>query len=310
MIQFYLNNIQSIKEHQFNFEDTGIIQFKGNNSNGKSILVKVLRAVVLQQLARDEKRLPLINDNCEMGKFAVAYNGQVLMVILHRDINRTCYMLKRKNGEQITRHVRDGGIDKLLQEFGFCIFGKNDICLQFCETYGLMPFINTPESIDSQIVNSVTTDETSEHFLEAYQQTYKEAQRQYKSYQAELSTVEARLAGIQIHDTHDYKELITIAERLLKIHEYMKPIEKLALHEKPEPVVRMMPLSNLPLLHKPEDLVKMSFMKKLSGQMPPLHVSISARLKSLDSLLEKIAVIDAGKCPTCGQRLESCNHDR
>lgn len=283
MIQVYLKNIQSIKEYTFRFPDSGIVQFRGDNNNGKSILTKVISRCVLQKIQYDDKRLPLINDGEESALFSMLYNERTLVVQLHKDVNKTFYGLIRANGDKVVRHIREGGITELLREFGFVVFSNNLICLQICETFGLMPFINTPDTLNGEIVNSVTTDVPSEKFIENYALTWKEAKRRVTLYKNEISQLQAKLDSTYTYDLSSYHSLIQRSKEVQEKHAYLKRCQPITL--KPFPVLefrlkKMAPLKQLPII---------TYLEK----MKPLY--------SLDSIIVDLKKIRDGKCPTCGR---------
>ena len=53
-------NIQSHTRTVFEFPQVGIVRFYGNNSNGKSVLVKVLNDVVSNAITRPSNRRSII----------------------------------------------------------------------------------------------------------------------------------------------------------------------------------------------------------------------------------------------------------
>lgn len=290
MIEIYLENVQSIDKYMFEFPERGIVQFRGNNSNGKSILGKAISRIVFQQLLHDDKRLPLIQDGKQSALVTMRYNNRGLVVKIDRDVNSSFYGLIRENGEKVRRGLRDGGIDALLREFGFVVYGKNLICLQVCETFGLMPFINTPDVLNGEIVNSVTTDIASEQFIESYNVTFKEAKQRMTAYNREIDACQAAIDSHKIKDITGYRELIDKASVVLLKHEYLQHVDHITLEPFPKMEFN---------LRKVAPLGKLPIVKQL------LHVN---KLYSLDKTLLELSKIKNGTCPMCGRPLLEGGH--
>lgn len=285
MIEIYLENIQSIDKYLFQFPERGIVQFRGNNSNGKSILGKAISRIVFQHLIHDDKRLPLIQDGQQSALVTMKYNNRGLVVKIDKDVNNSFYGLIRENGEKVRRGLREGGIDALLREFGFVVYGKNLICLQVCETFGLMPFINTPDVLNGEIVNSVTTDIPSEQFLECYDLTFKEAKQRMNAYNREIDACQASIDNHKIKDVSGYRELIDRASVVLARHEYLQHVDRITL----EPFPKMeFNLKRVPELEK----------IPIVTQLPAVN-----NLFSLDKQIVEMRKIKEGKCPMCGKPL-------
>lgn len=293
MIQIYLKNIQTIDEFLFKFPEKGVVQFTGNNSNGKSILGKAVSRVVLQMLVHDDKRLPLIQDGKDSALVNMAYNKRGLIVNIDKDANKTYYGLIRENGEKVIRHLREGGITEILREFGFVVYGKNLVCLQICETFGLMPFINTPDTINGEIVNSVTTDIPSEQFLENYKITFKEAKALMNNYKREITSCETALSMREPKDVSGLKELIERSKVVQEKATYLKRAEHIILEPFPK--------------------LEFHYKKAEKLDMLPLitRYTKSPKLFNLDKYFVDMRKIREGRCPTCGKpMLSNCSHDK
>lgn len=287
MIQIYVKNVQAIDEYTFKFPDHGIVQFRGNNSNGKSILGKIISRAVLQMLAYDDKRLPLIQDSKDSAILSISCNGRGLVVNIDKDVNKTFYGLIRENGEKVIRHIREGGITEILREFGFVVYGKNLVCLQICETFGLMPFVNTPDVLNGEIVNSVTTDRPSEQFLENYQITFKEAKSRLNTYKHNEEVCDSAIASKHLRDVTGYAELIAHAKNVRSKHSYLIHIPEITIQPFPKMEFSIRKVNKLEKIQIPLQLFKVN------------------SLYSLDKQIVDMEKIKRGKCPTCGQPLLS-----
>lgn len=285
MIAFRIKNIQSIVEAQWDFEEEhGLVQFLGNNSNGKSILGKVISAVVFQQLTDDEERLPLIRDGEIEGSFSMQWGEKVLGVIIHKDVNRTLYIYKEDNQDPIKRMAKQGGIDQLIRKMGFLVYGKNEVCLQICETYGPMPFINTRKLLNGEIVNACCTDVSSENFIKNYQETFKEAKRMMNQYKNDITKNEAI---IESTGYKNYNGLPAIVKELRALYNRGRYMPYVVLEELIAPTCVRTDLDYVSLI----DL------------HVPLCLETSEGINNMLNTVLKIQDIYKGKCPACGRRL-------
>lgn len=291
MLQIYLENVQTIDQFLFKFPDRGIVQFRGNNSNGKSILFKAVSRIVLQMLQYDDKRLPLIQDGKHNATVSFVYNNKALVVAINEDVNKTVYTLVRQDGEKVHRRVREGGISEMLREFGFVVYGKNLVCLQICETFGLMPFVNTPDTLNGEIVNSVTTDIPSEQFIDNYKLTFKEAKSRVQLYKREIATCQATIDNRKIKDVTGYAELIARSKEVQKRNTYLKRVEQITLE----------PFPKLEFVIKP--------IPKL-GRIPIVQrMNTVNKLYNLDQQIVDMKKIKNGKCPMCGRPFLEGGHN-
>lgn len=291
MIQIFLENVQTIDKYMFEFPERGIVQFRGNNSNGKSILGKAISRIVLQLLIYDDKRLPLIQDGKQSATVSMRYNNKGLVVNIDKDVNKCFYGLIRENGEKVRRGLREGGISDMIREFGFVVYGKNLVCLQFCETFGLMPFVNTPDELNGEIVNSVTTDIPSERFLENYNITFKEAKARLNAYNREIDTCQATIDSHKIKDVSGYSELIARAKDVMAKRSYLKPAFHVTLEPFPKMEFKIKKVSRLDKIEMPVHLVKIN------------------HLFSLDKNIVEMKKVKEGKCPLCGKPLLEGGHN-
>ena len=74
-----LRNIQSFKEAKYEFPETGLVQIIGDNSNGKSILMKAILSVVTLKILTDEDRQALIRDTESIADILIGYKGKGLL---------------------------------------------------------------------------------------------------------------------------------------------------------------------------------------------------------------------------------------
>lgn len=304
-ITVILKNIQSIKYCKYEFPETGLVTIVGGNSNGKSILIKALESVSKLKIKNDECRKALIKRGEEVGTIFILHNNVALNVELSKDRGACSVTLQRANGEKVRRTFRDGGIEELLYEFGFRVYSNNQICLQIYETFGLMPFVNTSDMINGEIVEAVTEDSVAKEFLEAFKEhTYKNAKTMLKTIDDKIVTWESVLKNLVVYDYKKYEEM---AVRLEDINAVLQSIDVIELEElKLPPRVKFIDIDKFELekLHIPPNV------NFIDIEPPVLHeISITRTLpfmiefEDLGTELENMNTILNGVCPTCGKPL-------
>ena len=90
-------NIQSHTRTILEFPQVGIVRFYGNNSNGKSVLVKVLNDVVSNSITRPSNRRSIIRRGHEYGELLMTrYDGTTLFFYdeLHMSVDLIDYLIE------------------------------------------------------------------------------------------------------------------------------------------------------------------------------------------------------------------------
>ena len=299
-----LKNMQSIEHAIYKLPETGIVQIKGGNSNGKSILFKAIGAVVTLSMMDTPKRKALIRRGQDSGEILIDHNGKALYVLLHQDRNKCLVMLKKDGEEEVVRTFRDGGIEELIRAFGFSCYSKNSICLQLYETFGPMPFVNTKDTENGEIVESVTEDAVAKRFMEAYKNfTHPKALEQVKSLNKQIDQLERTKQAIVMYDWRKYHEFHTKMKEYYNVMKFAMLLELPRVNVPPEvpnvePLSLQIPKVNvLPRVEftevKPIRLVK----PKVVYEPEFIHIeSVSKLVGDMEQLLN-------GYCPTCGRQL-------
>lgn len=303
-----LKNIQSFKEVTYDFPETGLVQITGGNSNGKSILGKVLKVVATLKFVDQAERDSLIRDGENEGYIILEYKGKILVVYLHSERNQCFVRLIRANGEKITRTIREGGINQLIEEFGFRVYGKNSVVLQLHDTFGIIPFVNTSNSLNYEIVDAVITDTIAQQFLTNFKEiTFKEAKLLIDSYHQKIEGITKAVSTLVLYDHIAYQQLY---DEMCKIYSIVKYARLLELDKIPlPPRVQIISLSILMLEKIP------IFPKITTVQLPQLKLEKIIFIKSypiLDSIgdltevFHRIDELKHGRCPVCGKSFVEC----
>lgn len=281
-----LKNIQSIKNGQYQFPDAGLVQILGANSNGKSILIKIISAIATLKIKDNDERRALINDACDEGSVTIQYKGKILIVKLHEDRNKCLVALFRNKEDKVIRTFRDGGIEELLEEFGFRVYNKNSLCLQVFETFGQMPFVNTSNSVNYEIVEAVTTDTVAQNFLTNFKEiTHKKARERLKQLDIKIETLKQTRSSLAMFDHVAYAD---ISKRMKDIYDVLKWLEPIHIEK-----LNILPKVEL-IDIAPPTLTRIKFI----SPMP-----VIGKITNFTEVLKEMKSIRDGKCPTCGKSL-------
>lgn len=288
-----LLNIQSIKSVEYDLTEKGITQITGENSNGKSILIKAMSFVANTHIKDKDERETIIKDDCPSGAIIMERQGMTLEVVVARIRENCYYKLKRATGEVITRTIREGGLEKLADEFGWTSF-DGGVSLQIFETFGIMPFVNNRMSSDYEIVDYIITDKVASNFLENYEKvTYPAFKKFVSDLKHNIEVFQRNLDGITIYDIEKYENMLN------RLKAFQRNINHLITYEP----------TRLPIT-KAFKYVNVNPIKV--NRLPIYKIAPSTpKVNSLLSFISDLHTTMNGMCPTCGTKLkdrEVCNH--
>lgn len=277
-----LQNIQSILNATYDLSEVGITQVVGENSNGKSILVKAMSFVANTLIKDQDQRDALITDGYNAGKIIMSRNNMKLSVTITRERENCRYELLRASGEVITRTIREGGLEILADEFGWITFDGN-ICLQIFETFGIMPFVNNRQSGDYEIMDYIITDKLANNFVENYEKVTHPTFKEYvKGLKEKLEVARRQLSGITYYDIDAYQDM------QYKLRKYQQNIQHL----------KVINLERLPITKAfnyidVEEYIPTRLPIYTIIEEAPTMVSLLKDIKEFNEAYE-------GVCPTCG----------
>lgn len=292
MLRIDLINVQAISEAHFEFQDNSITEFVGNNSNGKSIVAKVIEYLTKGDLTHSDVREAIMKDGCEQSVVLFTYGYKQLGVILKAEL-RDCLIMYvpdiRKEKEPNGRFLRPlgdaDGTAIFLKQFGFRTYAKGDICLQLAPTFGAIPFVTTSGAINSDIVNDITVDRVADEFLTSFSTiTFPTFKNRIKKLKAEQDHLMQVIENMESYDWRRYDEL---ANRMSELYQCLAGYEYIE--------VKDIPIPNLDIIDVPYcqvvDIPIVTFY-----EYPPV-------VESCENELSDYIQIVNGVCPTCGKPL-------
>lgn len=289
MFKIDLQNIQAIGNAHIVVENNTIVEFVGDNSNGKSVISKVIENLVSGDIAHEDVRRTLIKDNTEQGVVIFTYNEKQLGLILKPAVKESLIMYKPNIIDDpenaIFRAINDAdGLNAIVREFGFRAYANGDICLQLHPTWGAIPFITTSGATNNSIVEDITRDKIADNFLSSFQTiTFPVFKEKIARLQKEHDSAKVVLDNMESYDWRAYD---AIYEELSEVYQQIKDYEYCYIDDIPVPDLSVVPVSNIQI----PDIPIIQFYDLCSRIPYP---------KSLDDYLKVLS----GVCPTCGRPL-------
>ena len=281
------SNVQAIGSGRLIWDDKTIIAFIGDNSNGKSVLAKVIKAMTSGDLADKEVRESLIKDGTDCASFLIQHDTKQLALIIKREARESCVIYvpdTNKKNENIIRAITDGGWQELVYEFGFRTYAKGNICLQLRETFGDIPLITTSGSVNDEILKDISSDRFAEQFINNYETiTFPLFKARLKQKQQEKDAVLACISGLHAYDFILYDSLY---RRMKEVYDAIKDYTYFVLSDIPiPPDVDIIPINVFKLAEIPI----------------PYTAPIFEGLNNITDAITEYNTIMDGQCPTCGK---------
>lgn len=279
-----IENIRSIKELEIEMPDVGVVQFIGDNSHGKSILIYALTKLTSKTILDAEVRTKYLIRRGETDGYLsmIRTDGYTINFRINEERDKTICQLKRPDGTKITRSLREGGWNSLFDEFGFMIFDNGDTTIQFHNTFGTMPFINTSPKLNYTIVESISLDSMAKQFVDTYKDvTHKSAKSLLETVDIKIDESKKALKAVK---PYDYVPYNNIKVELEKCERKLLGLSKLEIERIDiPPMVSILDL-------KMEKLPLIPIVKPL----PVLE-----EIDSLSSIITTLDTLAKGVCPTC-----------
>ena len=174
-MRFILHNCQGIADATIEVPRNSLVEFIGENSNGKSTISRYIEHIVKGDLHLEEERHPLIRDHYDHSEFGIeSDDGALLAVILFRELAKS-YMIylpdKENKNNGISRSISDrDACKKLVHRFGFRSYSNGEICLNIGPTYGPIPLVTTGSKTNFEILDDFTKDVVAEEFIKGYKE--------------------------------------------------------------------------------------------------------------------------------------------
>lgn len=289
MIKIDVYDIQVIGSASIELPENSIIEFTGDNSNGKSVITKLLTMLLNGDIRNESVRRALIKDGKERGVFLMTHNKEQLGVVITPHIGGSIVMYNSDCGNQETMIVRQlndiKGCEALIHKFGFRCYNNGEVCLQIHPTWGPIPFITTSGQTNYEIVEDITVDKIADEFLKTFKDiTFPSFKNSIKRLKNEKENITTILDNMESYDWRAYEE---ISQKIKPIYSALSKCDFIEIENIPIPNLNIVPVNKIEINNIPI----------VTGyDYAPTILTIG---KELDDYLE----IVNGICPTCGKPL-------
>lgn len=279
-----MENLQAIKRAEMDLGETGIVQFTGNNSNGKSILCKVLQYWTNGGIKNKATRNVLIRDGEETGVLTMMHNKKSLILVIAMENKDTSVTYLDGDDEPITRSISDTGWENLIEKFGFRTYANGEVCLQISPTYGPIPFVTTSPATNGEIKNTICSDKIADSFIEAVDTyTWPALRLRKKELEGLIEGTEIVLNAVKNDVWRKIEPLLDDMEAYFKILANCKE------------------LNLRPIIVPPfDDIVPLPSLNITNIKMQYIYPSLN--INPIGNTLQDYVTALNGVCPTCGRK--------
>lgn len=281
-------NIQSHTRTLLEFPQTGIVRFFGNNSNGKSVFVKVLSDVVSNAIARPNNRRSIIRRGHDHGELLLTrYDGTSLLIHIALEAASTYAELTRPDNPPVRRYLADKSIPLLVREFGWHYDSDHRTSINIHQDVDGFLFVDTPKSTNFDLLNSARSDQYAEASAESITKLMKASKQQRSEIAHAFQVAQATYAALQYWDEEEEQRMLDTCSYLAR------NIEALSISPMPE----LQPVPKVRILPMMPPMPELKYPKMLPVFVEPLP--------DLTGMLVELQSIASGICPTCKRKLIS-----
>lgn len=279
----HTRGIQSHDDVLIELPETGLVVFSGDNSNGKSVIRKVLEDTIAYNINKAKVRKSLISkDRSEGSLEIIKYDGSSLYVNINLEASQTWVRLTRANGEIVTRYLADKSIPDLVREFGFHYNNTRDISLNICDSDDSILFFRTSHATNGDILVSALTDTEAQTRYDVLYEQYQEALSNRRQFLDNLQIAQAAKEALVLYNIEEEQELHDACARAASLlSRFYWP----NLKEVPEMI--FLPTINVRTL-------------RLQGYTELPHIPIlRMNIRDMSAVSRDLIHIEKGVCPTC-----------
>lgn len=265
--------------------------FAGENSNGKSVIVRCTRDIVMDNIKKPKVRAELINRQATFGEITYVRGDDVVLTVHLDRAAANTYVSLRRVGEDtpIVRYLADKNYMELVREFGWHVSSDIGISLNIAEGDDALLFYKTTNKLNCAVLQSATTDPVADQVIETFQTVLTDARRLKDTSATSIRTLEAALRELKVYDVD------ALRTRREKLDYYKRNLQAIYIPTIPE--IKAVPNVKLARVHVPR-MPKISYPKiyNIKCSIPDIR-DIAADIKSLRER----------KCPMCGRGFDNCD---
>lgn len=283
--------IQSHREITVELPEKGLIGFYGDNSNGKSVIVRVTEDIIKNNITKPKCRLSLVNRDSGLGYGEVEYeryDGMILRVHIHKEAAQTWFELKRPGSEDLNRaYLSSKLLPTYVEEFGFHYLPSRDMTLNICDGDDSVLFFNTPHKLNFEVLDSALNDVTAQRSLDSMTKVLKSAQSTKQTMSQQLEICNTAISGIKLWDI---EQETRVRDKLTYL---LKNLENIYIPH----LVELPKLPDIQFINlKRPQLSDLKFPEIIDIHKP--------QLMDVTELARELESIRNGVCPTCGHHFK------
>lgn len=285
--QIRTTNIQSHKSVTIDLPEKGFVRLDGPNSAGKSVVVKIIKGLMNNDIAKPSVRSSWISKKCSFGEAVYVRSDDVVLTIhITIDASTTWVSLQYPGKEPIVRYLADKNYREFATEFGFHWDEKREFSINIGEGDDAILFYKTSKLTNGAAVSLALTDAQAEMAVENIETTLKEARDMRERSQTAATVISNTLNQIQEYDT------ATLGNLLDKMEDCFNILSSIYVPTIPD--IEAVPNVRSLSIHTP----------KIPAIVEPRIIDTRAMIiqfPDIKGLVDEIETLKAGTCPTCGR---------
>ena len=208
-MKILMHNCQGITDGVITLPPNSLVEFVGDNSNGKSTVSRYIEHMNKGDLHLAAIREPLIKDGCQSSQFVMVSDvGSQLVLVLYRESGKSYLVfIPDENNPTVgvSRPISDAdGCKKILHKFGFRSYANGDICLNLAPTFGGIPLVTTAGKTNFEIIDDFSKDAVADEFLKGYKEITRPIFNQkIKAYTSRKQELE-RLVAVNLYPDWEF----------------------------------------------------------------------------------------------------------
>ena len=283
LIEMY--NCQAIQSATIDIPPNSIVEFTGDNSNGKSTLSRLLEHITLCDLHLAAHRNPLIMDGEERAVVRITNDrGNIIVLVLYRENGKSqlAYFSDKDSQPYIAMLSDRDACRKIVEKFGFRTYSNGEVCLNLAPTFGAIPLVTTSSKTNFEIIRDFSSDRIADEFLSAYKQYTR------PTFNARLNMLKARRDSLEsLVESEPYPNWEFCGEFAERVKDLTEGLRRCVILT-PIDYARPLPYIDVHM--------------ELIGYKRPC-VNVYSELADMVTPLKEVISYNNKKCPTCGRNL-------
>ena len=277
-------NIQNHAEVVVDLPEKGLVVFTGDNSNGKSVIVRTTRAILLGEITKPRKRASLVNRDAMFGEIIYLRGDDVkLTVRIAREAANTFVKYEEPGSEPIVRALADKNWRELVTRFGWHYDEDCNLTLNVAEEEDSLLFYKTSYKTNAHILMTANQDPTAETVHENFIELIKNSRQVRDVNNQKIQSLILARDGLEVYDTEALK---VKRDKLIK---YYNRLNGIYLPKIPE--IKAVPKVRYSTIYEP----------KLPVIKYPRILDIHCNIPDILPIAREIKILCENKCPTCGR---------